>query len=270
MIKLKSLLSESTLGSNYPGDAGEKETGNLRGGKIRRLGSKAGKPEPWFEGGGYEQLDFPKADFIYGKAAPEDMVVRKKVIRAIEPVTKFNENLREGIVTPSEFDKVIKQAKKETGKNDKIPSKTKSMCADVMKYGIHKLDYKGKPSKARQPKKLMYQYYAYIQGWGHGQFQGPSDWFLKGVKFDPILEWIYENHYNSIFSYDYLLKHVTSDLQTVQIISDISPGERGVEPAYYLVKSYYNAFGSSRGTYTHDQVVNKVDWWLKKNKVETR
>jgi hypothetical protein len=93
-IKLRNLL-ESTLGSHYPGDAGEKETGYLRGGKTRHLGIKAGKPEPWFEGGGYEQMDFPVADFIYGKAAPEDMVVKKKVIRAIEPVTKFNENLRE-------------------------------------------------------------------------------------------------------------------------------------------------------------------------------
>jgi hypothetical protein len=92
MIKLRNLL-ESTLGSHYPGDAGEKETGYLRGGKTRHLGIKAGKPEPWFEGGGYEQMDFPVADFIYGKAAPEDMVVKKKVIRAIEPVTKFNENL---------------------------------------------------------------------------------------------------------------------------------------------------------------------------------
>ena len=94
MIRLKNIL-ESTLGANYPGDAGEKETGYLRGGKTRQLGTKAGKPEPWFEGGGYEQMDFPVADFVYGKAAPEDMVVKKKVLRAIEPVTKFNESLRE-------------------------------------------------------------------------------------------------------------------------------------------------------------------------------
>jgi hypothetical protein len=35
MIKLRNLL-ESTLGSHYPGDAGEKETGYLRGGMKRR------------------------------------------------------------------------------------------------------------------------------------------------------------------------------------------------------------------------------------------
>ncbi len=35
MIKLRNLL-ESTLGSHYPGDAGEKETGYLRGEKIMK------------------------------------------------------------------------------------------------------------------------------------------------------------------------------------------------------------------------------------------
>ena len=35
------------------------------------------------------------------------------------------------IVTSSEFEKALKQAKKETGAKDMIPSKTISMCKDV-------------------------------------------------------------------------------------------------------------------------------------------
>ena len=58
-------------------------------------------------------------------------------------------------------------------------------------------------------------------------------------------------------------------MQASQIVSDIRPGSKDSEPAYYLVKSYYNAFGSERNTYVHDQVINKVAWWLKKHKVET-
>ena len=115
----------------------------------------------------------------------------------------------------------------------------------------------------------MYQYYAYVQGWGHGKFKGPSDWFLKGSKFDKILGWIYENGYNRYFDYSYLKSHVSSDLQAVQIVSDIRKGDE-VEPAYYLAKSYYNAFGSNRDNNVFDQVVNKVDAWLKDNKIETR
>jgi hypothetical protein len=66
-----------------------------------------------------------------------------------------------------------------------------------------------------------------------------------------------------------LKDHVTSDLQAAQIVSDIRPKSKDVEAAYYQAKSYYNAFGSSRKSNVFDQVVNKVDAWMKDNKVET-
>ena len=58
-------------------------------------------------------------------------------------------------------------------------------------------------------------------------------------------------------------------MQAYQIVSDIRPKSKGEDPAYYHVKSFYNAFGSSRNTNVFDQVVNKVDAWMKDNKVET-
>ena len=182
---------------------------------------------------------------------------------------KLKSLLTEVIVTTSEFDSVVNQAKKETGQNHKIPSKTKQMCKEVGKYKINAYDYKGNKGKKRDVNGLMYQYYAYVQGWGHGKFKGPSDWFLKGIKFDKILEWMYEHGHNHYFDYSYLRSHVSSDLQTAQIVSDIRKGDE-VEPAYYLAKSYYNAFGSNRDNNVFDQAVNKVDAWLKDNKIETR
>ena len=182
---------------------------------------------------------------------------------------KLKSLLTEVIVTTSEFDSVVKQAKKETGQNHKIPSKTKQMCKEVGKYKINAYDYKGNKGKKRDVNGLMYQYYAYVQGWGHGKFKGPSDWFLKGGKFDKILGWIYENGYNRYFDYSYLKSHVSSDLQTAQIVGDIRKGD-DVEPAYYLAKDYYNSFAQSRNSNVFDQVVSKVDAWLKDNKIETR
>ena len=177
----------------------------------------------------------------------------------------------ERIVTQSDFMKIINQAKKETGAKVKIPSGTKKLCKEVMKEGFHRLDYKGKPGKKRQPTNLMYQYYAYVQGWGHSKFKGPADWFLKGSKFDPILKWIYEDDYDSNpFDYDYLKYHVDSDMQSNQIVGNIRPGSKDVEPAYYLVKDFWSSFGLSRSHRNFDVVVNKVEWWLDKNKVETR
>ena len=182
---------------------------------------------------------------------------------------KLKDILTEVIITESSFDSMINQAKKETGQNHKIPSNTKQMCKEVGKYKINIYDYKGKRSKKRNVNSLMYQYYAYVQGWGHSKFKGPADWFLKGPKFDKILGWIYENGYNRYFDYSYLKDHVSSDLQAVQIVSDIRPKSKDVEPAYYLAKSYYNAFGSNRDNNVFDQVVNKVDAWMKDNGVES-
>ena len=62
---------------SYGGDDGEPDTGFIRGDERRTLGTLAGKPEPWFERGGYEQIDFPKADYIYGKGEDEDYAVIK-------------------------------------------------------------------------------------------------------------------------------------------------------------------------------------------------
>ena len=182
---------------------------------------------------------------------------------------KLKSLLTEVIVTTSEFDSVVKQAKKETGQNHKIPSKTKQMCKEVGKYKVNAYDYKGNKGKKRDVNGLMYQYYAYVQGWGHGKFKGPADWFLKGIKFDKILEWMYEHGHNHYFDYSYLKSHVSSDLQTAQIVGDIRKGD-DVEPAYYLAKDYYNSFAQSRNSNVFDQVVSKVDAWLKDNKIETR
>ena len=63
--------------SLYNADEGEPDTGFIRGDKERILGGLAGKPEPWFERGGYKQIEFPKADYIYGKGEEEDYTVIK-------------------------------------------------------------------------------------------------------------------------------------------------------------------------------------------------
>ena len=79
MIKLKDIL-ELTGGSSYGADPGEPDTGFLAGGEKRTLGTLKGKPEPWFEEGGYTQLHFPESDHIYGKGNPADYKAIKRVL----------------------------------------------------------------------------------------------------------------------------------------------------------------------------------------------
>lgn len=174
------------------------------------------------------------------------------------------------IVFPDDFMKEIKRAEKETGKKFKIPSSTKKLCMMAKKDGFHKLDYLGKPGKARKPESLMYQGYAFILGWGHSKYKNNWDW--RSDKSQPVLQNIQNSSiYTSLFDYDFLQYHVTTDLQASQVVANIRPREKDVEPAFYLVKDYLNAFGT-RGNNKRDEeiLINKVDWWLNKNKVETR
>ena len=77
MGKFKKMMEVSSVFSGYGADEGEPDTGFIRGDKKRKLGTLAGKPERWFERGGYTQLDFPKADYIYGKGEEEEYAVMK-------------------------------------------------------------------------------------------------------------------------------------------------------------------------------------------------
>ena len=78
MGKFKKLMEVSSNVGRYVADDGEPDTGFIRGKKKRKLGTLSGKPEPWFERGGYTQTHFPKADYIYGKGEDEQFSVRKK------------------------------------------------------------------------------------------------------------------------------------------------------------------------------------------------
>jgi len=77
MGKFKKMMEVSSVFSGYGADEGEPDTGFIRGDKKRKLGTLAGKPERWFERGGYTQVDFPKADYIYGKGEEEEYAVMK-------------------------------------------------------------------------------------------------------------------------------------------------------------------------------------------------
>jgi len=77
MIRRELLKEVSSNVGSYHADEGEPDTGWLPGGHTRRVGTRFGKPEPWFNNGNYTQIDFPKADYIFGKdVAPEFSVVK--------------------------------------------------------------------------------------------------------------------------------------------------------------------------------------------------
>ena len=76
---IASVISEASV---YGADMGEPETSYLDADELRKLNSV--KPEPWFDRGGYTQMEFPKADSIYsadseGTSDEASFTVVKKV-----------------------------------------------------------------------------------------------------------------------------------------------------------------------------------------------
>ncbi len=69
----KVLLPDATLSISKTIESIANEKAKKLNGKIkkRKLGTLAGKPEPWYERGGYKQVHFPKADYVYGKEFDE-------------------------------------------------------------------------------------------------------------------------------------------------------------------------------------------------------
>ena len=76
MGKFKKLWEVSNV-PGYSADSGEPDTGFIKGKEKRTLGKLQGRPEPWYERGGYTQTSFPEADFIYGEDGEEQFSVTK-------------------------------------------------------------------------------------------------------------------------------------------------------------------------------------------------
>jgi hypothetical protein len=53
-------------------------------------------------------------------------------------------------------------------------------------------------------------------------------------------------------------------------VSDMVANEESVEPAYYLMKNYFNSFGLNiNRNKLFDRAERELDAWMKNNKIET-
>ena len=103
MIKLKNIfknrnhfmneISSRAMASN---DEGEKDTGFLpKKGMKRELGVNKNKPEPWYEKGGYKQMDFPKSTQIYDTKDKKTQIVQviKKITNLGDKYEGFQDDV---------------------------------------------------------------------------------------------------------------------------------------------------------------------------------
>jgi len=84
MVKLKNIfknrnnfMNEISSRAMESNDEGERESGFLpKKGMKRELGVNKNKPEPWYEKGGYKQMDFPKSTQIYDTKDKKTQIVQ--------------------------------------------------------------------------------------------------------------------------------------------------------------------------------------------------
>jgi len=92
MIKLKDIYKKIFENSAVKVPDGEPDTGFLPKGKVRKLGDY-NKPDEWFNGGGYTQVDFPEADDIFGPGEEPDLqAIKRKTPEAESLVTKQDQS----------------------------------------------------------------------------------------------------------------------------------------------------------------------------------
>ena len=131
MSKFKKIMEVTSNVGGYNCDEGEPDTGFIRGDKVRTLGTLAGKPEPWFERGGYKQIEFPKDDYIYGKGEEEDYAVIKTAY-----VSKINDDFE------AHFEKWEDWVVGEDFKEQNTESLEESKYNKAMKYSLlERIDY---------------------------------------------------------------------------------------------------------------------------------
>ena len=84
MVKLKNIfknrnnfMNEISTRAMASNGEGEKDTGFLpKKGMKRELGVNKNKPEPWYEKGGYKQMDYPKSTQIYDTKDKKTQIVQ--------------------------------------------------------------------------------------------------------------------------------------------------------------------------------------------------
>ena len=96
MIKLMDIVKEvSANGNHFSADSGEPDTGHLAPGEVRILGIDENKPEPWFEKGGYKQINYPEADDPFKNL--DKKVQQVKVIKKITNTKSKYEGFQDAV-----------------------------------------------------------------------------------------------------------------------------------------------------------------------------
>ena len=141
-------INEVSSNGGYTADAGEPDTIFVTNGKIRKLGIDKGRPEYWYENGGYTQLHFPKGDYPFGKGKSKDKdSQQRKVKYKVKNVVKSD-------LTPPEKDdkkeikKIVEMSRQNLDKIEKYAEK--QLSPEDIEFTRHFFDRLNDPRNGKE------------------------------------------------------------------------------------------------------------------------
>jgi cytidyltransferase-like protein len=141
-------INEVSSNGGYTADAGEPDTIFVTNGKIRKLGIDKGRPEYWYENGGYTQLHFPKGDYPFGKGKSKD---KESQIRQVVYKVK---NVVSSDLTPPEKDdkkeikKIVEMSRQNLDKIEKYAEK--QLSPEDIEFTRHFFDRLNDPRNGKE------------------------------------------------------------------------------------------------------------------------
>jgi hypothetical protein len=147
-------------------------------------------------------------------------------------------------------DKEINDWEKDNGKLP-IPKKIIEISKDMAKEGFIRKD-----TKAVQAKLWI-------------GLEGIS-WIEMKQKFGDIVGKFYGGEFYNAMTNPMAEKSAYYAYEVSKHVSDMVANEESVEPAYYLMKNYFNSFGLNiNRNKLFDRAERELDAWMKNNKIET-
>ena len=199
-------------------------------------------------------MQYPKSD--YKKAYQEiEKILKKRGVGVDE--RKYIKSLNEGYWSHHDYEKWTK----ENGK-PKYPKWVKTTLKEIVKGGFMESHYDAEHNYmvlwlASLETKRRSELYAYDN---------------KGKKeFGKVGYALYQRFYNDLTSYNmFFMQGAMYALEVSKQIQDRIANGEPVEPAYYMMKEYFNGFGmDTKRSRVFNAAYEKLEKWMKDNQIKT-
>ena len=227
--------------------------------RLKKLGSSIyGGDDVEISGSDSKLLQFAKASLGVGNKAKNVRDAQKEIDGMLEAKQmKYIKPLNEGYWSHYEYDKWTK----ENGK-PKYPKWVKTTLKEIVKGGFMEDHYDAEHN-------YMVLWLASLENKRRSELLAYDN---RGKKeFGKVGYAMYQRFYNDLTGYNmFFMQGALYAMEVSKQIQDRIANGEPVEPAYYMMKEYFNNFGmDTKRSRTFNAAYEKLEKWMKDNQIET-